>query len=46
MAKKVKDNALCMITMLVIALQPTAPQNPAANPLHTLLMAPNTLVIK
>ena len=45
-AKKVEDNILDVITILVIALQSTALQNPVASPLHTLLRAPNTLVIK
>ena len=40
-AKKVKDNALCVMTMLVIVLQ-----TPVANPPCALLRAPNALVIK
>ena len=46
MAKKVEDNILHMVTATVIVPQPTAPQDPAANPPHTLLKAPNALVIK
>ena len=46
LAKRVEDNTLNVITAPVIALQPTMPQDPAANPLCTLLKAPNALVIK
>ena len=45
-AKKVKDNVLHMMTAPVIVLQSAVPQNPVANPPHTLLRSPNALVIK
>ena len=45
-AKKVEDNIVHIMTAPIIALQPTILQNPVANPLCTLLKAPNTLVIK
>ena len=45
-AKKVKDNVLHMMTLPIIAPQPAALQNPVANPLHTLLKAPNAFIIK
>ena len=53
-AKKVKDNVLHVMTMLVTTMQFAALQNPVANPLSallreppsTLLREPNTLVIK
>ena len=44
--KKVKDSILHMMTMPVSALQPTALQNPVANPLCAFLRAPNTHIIK
>ena len=45
-ASKDKDNILCIIVVLVNALHPAGPSNPTANPIHTLLKAPNALVIK
>ena len=45
-AKKVKDNVLCVVTMLVIAPQSTMLQIPVANPLHALLRANSALIIK
>ena len=45
-ALKFEDNKLCIIIVAVVTLQPTAPSNPAANLLHTLLKAPNALAIK
>ena len=45
-AKKVKDNALHMMTTQVIVLQSTMPQTPTANPQHTLLRVPNAFIIK
>ena len=44
--KKVTDNIVHVMTTPIITLQPTLLQNPAANLLHTLLKAPNALVIK
>ena len=46
MAKKVEDNVLCAITMLVITPPSTALKSPETNPPSTLLRAPNALVIK
>ena len=46
LAKKVEHNVLCVMTALIIVLQSTMPQNPAANLQHALLKVPNTLVIK
>ena len=45
-AKKAEDIVLCMMTTLVIMLQPTVLQNQVANLPHILLKMPNTLVIK
>ena len=45
-AKKVEHNVLYIITAPVIVLQPTVPQNPAANLPNALLKVTNTLVIK
>ena len=45
-AKKIEDNMLHIMTVQVIALQPTVPQNPVANPLYALFKVPNALVIK
>ena len=45
-AKKVKDNVLHVMTASVIAPQSITPQTRVANPLHALLRAPNTLIIK
>ena len=46
MVKKVEDNVLCVMTMLVIMPPSAAPKTPEANPLGTLPRAPNALVIK
>ena len=46
LAKKVGDNILHMMTIMVIVPQTTTLKNPAANPLHALLGVPNALVIK
>ena len=46
MAQKFNDNILQVMIMRVIVQQPATPSNPAANPLHALLKAPNTLIIK
>ena len=43
---KVKDNILWVMTSPLIALKAAAPSNPAARLLHTLLKAPNALLIK
>ena len=45
-AKKVKDNVLCMMTALVIAQHLATLQNPVVNPQFALLKVPNTLVIE
>ena len=45
-AKKVKDNVLHMMTVLVIVPQSTAQQSPAANLPHALLRVPNAFIIK
>ena len=45
--KKVEDSILHIMTMPVIITPPSAmPKTPVANPLGTLLRAPNALVIK
>ena len=46
MAKKVGDNVLRVMTMLVIMPLSATPKIPEANPPHALLKAPNALVIK
>ena len=46
LAKKVKDNVLCVMTALVIMPPSTTPKTPAANQLSVLPRAPNALVIK
>ena len=45
-AKKVKDNILCVMTMPVIMLLSTTPKSPADNPPSALLRVPNALIIK
>ena len=45
-AKKVKDNVLCVMTALVITLLSAVLKIPEANPLGILPKAPNALVIK
>ena len=44
--KKVEDNVLHVMTILVIVLQSAAPQNPVVNPPCALLRAPNAIVIR
>ena len=46
MAKKVKDNVLCVMTTPVITPPSAALKTPEANPLGVLPKAPNALVIK
>ena len=46
MAKKVKDNVLCVMTALVVTPPSTMPKTPGSNPLGVLPKAPNALVIK
>ena len=45
-AKKVEDNVLHVMTMLVITLPSATLKSPATNPPSTLLRVPNALVIK
>ena len=45
-AKKVKDNILCMMTALVIMLPSAMLQTPVANPPNALCRVPNALIIK
>ena len=45
-AKKIEDNILCMMIVLVIAPKPTARQNTAANLPHILLKVPDALIVK
>ena len=45
-AKKVEDSVLYMMIAPVFMPHHAAPQDPVANPLHTLVKAPNALVIK
>ena len=46
MAKKVKDNALHVMTAPVVMLPPTMPKTSKANPPGILPKAPNALIIK
>ena len=46
LAKKVKDNVLCMMTALVIAPESATPQTPVVNPPYALLRVPIALIIK
>ena len=46
MAKKVKDNVLCVMTGPVVTLLSTTPKTPEANPQGILPKAPNAHVIK
>ena len=46
MAKKIKDNILCVMTALVLMPPSTTPKIPKANPPGVLRKAPNALVIK
>ena len=45
-AKKVKDNVLSVMTVLVVMPSSTAPKTPEANPPGILPKAPNIFVIK
>ena len=44
--KKVEDNILCVMTAPVITVPSATLKVPAANPLSTLLRAPNALIVK
>ena len=46
MAKKVEDNILCVMTVLVVMPPSAMPNTPEANPPGILPKAPNALVIK
>ena len=45
-AKKVEDNVLRVMTVLVVTPPSATPKTPEANPLGVLPKAPNALVIK
>ena len=46
MAKKVEENVLRVMTVLVVMPPSVTPKTPEANPLGVLPKVPNTLVIK